>query len=330
MAKGEKQKQKLFRLLEIFMKETDEAHGLSMKDIQSRLEDFGISAERKSLYDDIITLGEMGFAIDILPTKPPRYTLRERLFEMSELKVLVDAVESSRFITGETSRKIIEKLRLFAGRYHSGELSRSVYVEDRVKTANDSTLANIDLIHKAINSGNKLVFKYFDYNKEKKKTFRHDGRPYTVSPAALLWSEEKYYLVALDEDADRIKNFRVDKMEDLVIHDSKRSEEVLSHNFNPAEYSRKIFGMYGGEEELVTLECRERLSGAVIDRFGTEPTFFSTDFGFRFSARVMVSPTFYSWVLSFGKDMRIVAPDRVREGLISTLDEVRKAYVDEA
>ena len=150
--------------------------------------------------------------------------------------------------------------------------------------------------------------------------------PYSVSPAALLWSEEKYYLVAHDGEGDVIKNFRVDKMESTEILDKPRSEQVLSKNFNPAEYSRKIFGMYGGKEELVTCECRERLSGVMIDRFGIEPTFFSTDFGFRFSARVMVSPTFYSWVLGFGKDVRILGPAYVRDGIVKSLKEVSETY----
>ena len=329
MARSEKQKQKLFRLLEIFMRDTDESHGVSMSEIISALADYGISAERKSIYDDIITLGELGFDIVTLPTRPTRYTLVSRTFELAELKLLVDAVESSRFISTDKSRDIISKLRLFAGKYHSGELSRQVYVEDRVKTENDSSIENIDIIHSAINGNKNLSFGYFDYTKEKKRVFRHDGRRYSVSPISLVWSDENYYLVAYDIMDKVMKNFRVDKMTEILVEKSDRDTEAVNARFNPAEYSRKIFGMYGGREELVTLECREHLAGVVIDRFGMGFTFFKTDFGFRFSPRVIVSPTFFAWVMGFGDDMRIIAPDEVRCELLARLDKISLYYKDE-
>ncbi len=326
MPRSEKQKQKLIRLLEIFINETDESHGLSMKEILSRLDALGISAERKSIYDDIITLGELGFDIITLPEKPPKYTLAARPFELAELKLLVDAVESSKFITREQSRAIIEKLKAFAGKYHSHELSRQVYVEDRIKTANGFSFENIDLIHKAINANKMISFAYFDYTKEKRRVLRHDGRRYEVSPYALLWSDENYYLVAYDKGADTSKNFRVDKMMGIEISENKREEKISSVKFNPAEYSRKIFGMYGGREELVTIECREHLAGVIIDRFGSGATFFPTDFGFRVSLRVMVSPTFFAWLLGFGKDMKILSPDSVRRELFERLDDIKANY----
>ena len=326
MARSEKQKQKLFRILEILMRETDDEHGLSINEIISRLEEYGISAERKSLYDDFHVLEDLGFDLAKTETRPPCYKLDTKIFELAELKMLVDAVQSSKFLTAKKSREIIEKLGLFAGVHRSRELSRQVYVEDRIKTMNTAALYSIDAIHTAINSGKKLSFKYFDYNGEKKKILRHDGEPYTVSPCALIWDDEKYYLVAYDERDLIIKNFRVDKMQDVLSLDEPRARAEALERFNPADYSRKIFGMYGGREELVTLECREKLAGVVIDRFGTEPLFIKTDFGFKVSLRVMVSPTFFSWVLSFGDDMRILAPATVRTELIEVLTRVKKNY----
>lgn len=326
MAKRENQKQKLFRLLEILMRETDEDHGLSMSEIISRLEEYGISAERKSIYDDFLTLEELGFYVSHTPTKPPKYKLETKIFELAELKMLVDAVQSSKFITAKKSREIIGKLELFAGSHRSRELSRQVYVEDRIKTVNPSSIYSIDSIHSAINEDKKLSFKYFDYDGEKKKVFRHGGKPYIVSPCALLWDDEKYYLVAYDEEAEMIKNFRVDKMQDTALLMLARSHGGKLDHFNPADYSKKIFGMYGGREELVTIECREKLAGVVIDRFGPDPVFTKTDFGFKFSMRIMVSPTFFAWVLGFGEDMRIIAPEGVKKEFLDNLRKISSNY----
>ena len=326
MAKRENQKQKLFRLLEILMRETDDDHGLSMSEIISRLEEYGISAERKSIYDDFLTLEELGFYVSHTSTKPPKYKLENKIFELAELKMLVDAVQSSKFITAKKSREIIGKLELFAGSHRSRELSRQVYVEDRIKTVNPASIYSIDAIHAAINDDKMLSFKYFDYDGEKKKVFRHSGKPYTVSPCALLWDDEKYYLVAYDEEAELIKNFRLDKMVETSVIAEFRTHGGGLDRFNPADYSKKIFGMYGGREELVTLECREKLAGPVIDRFGTDPVFNKTNFGFKFSIRIMVSPTFFAWVLGFGEDMRIIAPEEVKKEFLDNLRKISSNY----
>lgn len=326
MPRSEKQKQKLIRLLEIFIRETDENVGITMSEIIEKLSAYGINAERKSIYDDLMTLAELGFDVITLPTRPPKYTLKSRPFEFAELKMLVDAVETSRFITREKSKELIEKLRRFAGKSRSGELRRLVYVEDRVKTENDLSIENIDLIHKAINDNKQITFKYFDYTGDKKRIFRHDGLRYRVSPEALIFSEENYYLVAYDSEAEKKKHFRVDKMCDIIISEEKREEAVSSQRFNPAEYSRKLFGMYGGREELVTLECREHLAGVMIDRFGKQHTFFKTPFGFKVSLRVVPSPNFYGWVLGFGRDMKILSPEWVKGELLDRLSEIEGVY----
>ena len=326
MAKSEKQKQKLFRLIEILMRESDDTHGLSMPEIISALAEYGISAERKSIYDDIITLGELGFDVITLPTRPPKYSLATRHFEISELKMLADAVASSKFITTEKSRELIDKLRVFAGKYRAGELSRQVYVEDRVKTMNDLGIENIDLVNRAVNENKKITFRYFDYGVTKERVFRHGGAEYVVTPLSLVRNDENYYLVAYDGRDSVNKNFRIDKMADVTVTGEPRDKAALEKRFNPAEYSNKVFGMYGGREELVTLECRERLSGVIIDRFGREPSFIKSDFGFRVSLRVMISPNFFAWVLGFGGDMRIIAPAAVRSEMLEILKATMEIY----
>ncbi len=326
MPKSEKQKQKLFRIIEILMRETDEEHGLTITDIISFLSEFGIKAERKSIYDDFLVLDELGFPIGKIPTRPPRYTLEERIFELPELKMLVDAVESSKFITGRKSREIIEKLEIFAGRHRSGELSRQVYVEDRIKTENSATIYSIDAIHSAINEKRKLSFKYFNYNGEKKKIYRNSDTPYTVSPCALLWRDENYYLVAVDGKDGVIKNFRVDRMEKVSACSEASEFDDRLQSFNPADYSKKIFGMYGGQEELVTLECRDKLAGAMLDRFGMDIVLSKTDFGFKFSTRLIPSPQFYAWVLAFGSDIKILAPDSAKRDFVGKMREILDNY----
>ncbi len=326
MPRSEGQKQKLFRLLEIFIRDTDESHGVSMAEIVEKLALCGVKAERKSIYDDLLTLSELGFDVITLPEKPPKYTLLTRPFEFAELKMLVDAVETSKFITKERSGELIEKLRGYAGKYRSGELRRSVYIEDRVKTENDLSVGNIDQIHCAINENKKINFKYFDYGGDKKPYFRHNGEPYIASPEALILDDENYYLVAYDEEAGKKKHFRVDKMCEIVLIDEKRHTSVSGERFNSAQYSRKLFGMYGGREELVTLECREHLAGVIIDRFGKDQSFFKTPFGFKVSVRVVLSPNFYGWVLGFGSEMRILTPESVKTELLELLSTVKSIY----
>ncbi len=311
MPKPENQKLKLPRLLEILFDETDADSGISMPEIISRLAEYGISAERKSIYDDFRALETLGFPVEMLGGKPPKYILAERIFELPELLLLVDAIESSKFITAEQSRKLIAKLQRFAGSRAAVKLSRSVYIEDRVKTVNKTTLYTVDCIHEALNDKKTIAFAYFDYDGNKNKVLRHGGEKYRVTPKALVWNDENYYLSAFDEAEGKMKNFRVDKMAMPEILPEPPSEAAMKTAFNPAEYSKKVFGMYGGEETLVTLEFAERLSGVMIDRFGTEPVFIKREEQIRTSVRVMVSPTFFSWIFSFGGEVRIISPEPV-------------------
>jgi len=329
MARNENGKQKLIRLIEILIRHTDEEHGLTVAEIIGKLSDYGISAERKSLYNDFAVLEEIGIPVLKTKSRQTRYYIDFCVFELAELKMLVDAVQSSKFITAKKSRDIISRLEGFTSIHRRAELSRQVYVEDRVKTANPASMYTVDSVHNAINSDRRLKFRYFEYDSEKKKRLRRDGQFYSVSPLALIWSEENYYLVAYEEEAEKVKHFRIDKMLDVSILDEKRAKCEACERFSPSDYSRKVFGMYGGREELVTLECRERLAAIMIDRFGTEPTFHKTDFGFKFSIRLMVSPTFFAWVMGFGDEMKINAPESVRTELLSMLTKTAQLYKEE-
>ena len=329
MPRNENGKQKLIRLIEILVRYTDEEHGLTIAEIIEKLSEYGISAERKSLYDDFLVLEEIGLPVSKTKGKQTRYSIDYCVFELAELKMLVDAVQSSKFITAKKSRDIISRLEGFTSVHKSRELSRQVYVEDRVKTANNASLYTVDSVHTAINADSRLRFHYFEYDSEKKKNFRRDGAFYTVSPLSLIWSDENYYLVAYEEESDKIKHFRIDKMQDVSVTEEKRSKCKACESFNPSDYSRKVFGMYGGREELVTLECREKLAGVMIDRFGTDYTFHKTEFGFKFSLRVMLSPTFFAWVLGFGDNIRILSPDSAREELLAIITKTAALYSED-
>lgn len=326
MKQGAYTKEKLFRLLFYLMRETDEVHGVTVNDMIDHLSTFEIHAERKSLYDDLFTLGALGFPVGRLGTRPERYYLEERVFEMSELKLLVDAIQSSKFVTKERSRALIEKLSRFAGRHKAGELSRFVYVDHRAKTDNTAVLETIDLLHTALRENRQISFCYFDYTSKKSKRYHRNGARYRLSPYALLWKEENYYLVAYDEREDRLKHFRVDKIDALAMESAATVRPEAYARFDPADYAGRAFAMYGGEEELVSFRCAERLAGVMIDRFGMEPTFLPEGDTFRFTLRVMLSPNFYAWVMSFGADLEILSPPSVRESMRARLDEVAALY----
>ena len=326
MARGENQKQKLFRILEILMEKTDEENGITVNELIEELEMLGIHAERKSIYDDFATLEELGFPVFRLYGNPPSYTLGERIFELSELKMLVDAVNSSKFITAEKSGEIIEKLRIFAGKGGKRELSRYIHVGDRAKRENVFSMYTIDAVHKAIRENRRIVFAYTEYTAAKKRVLKHGGELYDVSPKALIWSDGNYYLVGFYEKAGILKHFRVDKMYKTTMSENPTSIAAANIKLNFSDFSHKIFGMYRGEEVLVTIDAKEHLAGAVIDKFGSGVTFMKSELGFTFRARVMLSPVFYSWVMGFGGDMIILSPDVAREGIRDMAEKILNTH----
>lgn len=325
MAKSENQKLKLIRLLEILMRRTDDEHGIDMAEIISALSEYGISAERKSVYADMDCLSELGFEVlKMTDVKPPKYALVGRYFESAELKMLVDAIEAAKFIPQSKCREIVKKLELFAGKKGARDLSRRVYVDDRAE--NKSILYAVDAIHTAINSSVVVKFKYFKYNVEKKKEYHKGGAHYFVSPLSLVWNDENYYLIAFDEDEGIVKNFRVDKMEGVVLTETLRSSSALECEIDPGSYTRKVFGMYRGREVLVTLECDDSLAGVIIDRFGKNVLFERRDGTFLVRLKINVSPNFFAWVAGFGKDMRILAPTDVRDEFLNHIKAISELY----
>ncbi len=326
MAKSSSQKLKILYLMKIFLERTDCEHSLTLAEIIKLLADENISAERKSLYDDINTLRAYGMNIETVRDSSVRYYLESRLFELPELKLLVDAVQASKFITAKKSGELIKKLEKFSSTYEAMRLNRQVYVSNRIKAMNESIYYNVDFIHNAINDNKKITFKYYEWTPEKEKRLRHDGALYSVSPWALTWDDEYYYMIAYDSAVSKIKHYRVDKMIKISISDEKREGSEVFEDFDMAIYSKQTFGMFGGELTTVRIECDNSLAGVVIDRFGTDVTMLPRGEKFEASIRVMVSPTFISWALGFGSKLKILSPTPVAEMLKDTAKAALSMY----
>lgn len=314
MAKSEGQKLKLLYIVKMLEEHSDENHPLSTAEIIKRLDALGIHSERKSIYDDIAKLCDFGYdIIQIQSRLGGGYYLAEREFELPELKLLVDAVQSSRFITTKKSRELIKKLENKAGKYDAGKLQRQVYVAGRIKTENESIYYNIDNIHRAIQENRQIKFLYLDWNLKKEMVPRQNGQK-TVSPWALIWREENYYLAAYDSADKIMKHYRVDKMGQAEVLEVQREGLEQFSKMDLAAYTNQTFGMYGGEEETVTLQFPNRLVGVVLDRFGKEADLRPMpDETFRIRAKVAVSGQFFGWLAGIGKEAKIVSPETVKE-----------------
>ena len=328
MAKGANQKIKILYLMQILLHETDEEHGLTLAQISEMLSARGIDAERKTLYDDIEILRVFGLDIEKRKEKNTvKYYVVSRDFELPELKLLVDAVQSSKFITHKKSNELIKKIEGFASKYDSQQLQRQVFVANRIKAMNESIYYTVDYIHEAINKDVKVSVKYFNWNEKKEKVLRHDGNSFVISPWALTWDDENYYLIGFDSFDGIIKHYRVDKMLGISLTDEKRDGAQLFKNFDMALYSKKTFGMYGGKDETVTLRCKNSLAGVVIDRFGSDvPIIIDGDGYFKVNVKVQISPLFISWVMNFGEDIMVLSPDYVKHELVNTANKILSMY----
>lgn len=329
MPRASRQKLKMLYLRDFLLQNTDENHAVTIKEIIEYLESCGITAERKSLYDDIALLRSAG--LDILSEKDgltTKYHVVSGDFELSELKLLVDAVQGSRFITEKKSKELIRKLESLCSRYNAYELERQLTVSGRIKSMNESIYYNVDKIHAAIRDNVQITFRYFDYNVQKEKVYRHNSMWYRVSPFALIWDNENYYLVAFDSANREIRHYRVDKMALLEPLDKRREGREQFEKIDVSAYATKVFSMFGGESVKVRLEFAESLVGVVLDRFGKD-TFLSQSGRqgyFTFEAEIVVSPQFYGWLFSFGDQAEIRTPQSVRDGFASFLEATGKVY----
>ena len=327
MPKSRNQKAKLLFLLQLLMERTDETHRVSMEDILNYLAANDISAERKSIYADIEALKSFGYDILFQKGKEGGYFLASREFELPELKLLTDAVLASRFMTSKKSQELIKKLARLTSKNEAVKLNRQLYVANRNKAVNENIYYSVDQIHEAIASNVKIQFQYFEWNVDKTMQLRRDGEFYRVSPWRLLWDDENYYLIAFDDRDQMIKHFRIDKMLQVSLTKETREGKESFDGFDLARYSRKTFGMFAGESQIVTLRCKNHLAGVMIDRFGQDATMRKIDEEhFSLRAEVAVSPQFFGWITGFGPAVKIQKPEGVCREYETWLGEILKQY----
>ena len=330
MTEANKQRLKLLYLMKIFSEETDDNHMLTLPQIIGKLKAYGVDVERKTLYQDFVLLRDFGF--DIVRVKTQRnhyYHIGNREFELPELKLLVDSVQSAKFITKKKSNTLIHKLEGMVSKYEARQLQRQVIISGRVKAMNESIYFNVDKLHEAIGTGSQIRFKYYRWNINKEMELRKAGDWYEVSPWALMWDDENYYLVAYDAESKKIKHYRVDKMMQISVVDKKREGKEQFKAFDMPRYTKSLFGMYGGEEVRVTLEVENQMVGILIDRFGKDIPIKPVDKNhFRTIVNVAVSGQFLGWIMALDEGVTIVGPEKVLECMKQKIGLLNKVYKD--
>ena len=301
--------------------QTDDTHALTMPQIIAELAKYDIEAQRKSVYDDPDALDYFG--IEIIREQEgfrTYYHCGNRDFEIAELKILVDAIQSSKFISEKKTKELIKKLEKNVSTYDSQMLDREVKVTGRVKNMNESIYYVVDAIHTAIGENKAIQFKYFSWNVKGEEEFRRDGAFYNVSPWALHFDDERYYLIGYDHDKKEMRHFRVDKMRDVSVVDKKRKGKTEFSKQDRAKYNEQYFRMYGGDFATVTLRCKNEMANVIIDQFGKNVNLMKVDEDF-FDVRVnvAVSSQFLAWVIALEGGVTIVGPDYVKEKMKNLL-----------
>lgn len=327
MAKSGMQKMKVLLVMRELLEKTDEDHPVSTSELVSMLGKNGISAERKSIYHDIETLKAFGLDIENRRESPSGYYIASRDFELPELKLLVDAVQCARFITRKKSEELIRKLENLTSRHEAEQLHRQVFVVNRIKARNENIYYSVDKIHTAISQNAKIRFQYYEWTVSKEMRLRKGGMFYEISPWALTWDDENYYMVGYDNTEKMIKHYRVDKMIKLEIMKVSREGKELFSRFDLASYSRKVFGMFGGKEEKVRLICKNELAGVIIDRFGKDiPLCPIGNCYFVVTVQVNVSQQFFGWLFALGDGVKIDNPSSVAEQFERQMKKVANNY----
>ena len=328
MARSANQKLKLLLLRQYLERNSDEEHPVSTAQLLEYLASEGISAERKSIYSDMEAL--QSFGLDLIRVRDGNssgWYIGERVFQLPELRLLADSVQSSRFITRRKSMELIAKLEGLASVHQAKSLRRQVVVKNRIKAMNESIYYLVDELHAAINGDKLIRFHYAGYDGHGRRVLRRGGAWYDVSPYALLWDDENYYMIGYDSQAEIIKHFRVDKMTDITVLDKKRSGHEVLGNVDMSEYTDTHFDMFSGSSAAVRLKFDNSLAGAVIDRFGKNIMLVPFDKGhFTVTVSVAVSPRFFGWLCGFGEKVEIIAPDKVVDEMREFVNGICRLY----
>ncbi len=305
-------KARILYILKILIQETDEDHYITVQQIIDRLAEHGISAYRKTVISDIQQLSEFGFNIVCVKSSQNRYHINNGIFTLSELKLLVDAVEVSQFITQSKSAELIGKLSDLTSSYNADNLCRHIYLSRRMKSDNEEIYDVVDKIHTAIHADKQITFLYYEYDNRKNKVLRNNGERYSLSPYAMTWEDSRYYVIGFSLKRDKVITFRADRMSEIKVTENICVPPPV--DFKVADFVGKVFRMYDDKTVTVTLKCKNRVMKSVIDRFGmdvdTEP--YADGQHFKVIVEVSAGQTFFGWVFQFGGDIQIVKPDKIK------------------
>ena len=331
-------KMKLLMLQKILKEQTDDEHFLTANQLVERLRVVGISAERKGIYDDIKALNTYYKPADKRKAERAQkiemdeegrgYYLTNRLFSVSDLKLMIDAIQSSKFLSDAKTLELIEALETLCSKHQAQGLKRQVIVSNRVKNMNTKVHNNVDHLNYAIVEDWKVKFKYFDYDTKQQRVFRKKGGWYIISPFALVYCDDNYYLLGYDAEKEKIMNYRVDRMAYVSVQEGmiREGKDVFAA-LDIAQYQRYTFSMYGGDVQRVTMRFRNTMMNAVIDKFGKLGYVSEVDKDhFEVTVPVAVSPQFFGWVFGLGNYVTIVGPENVKEKMTKMLVSVRNRY----
>ena len=330
MSAGDNQRLKLIYLEEIFRRETDENHGLTVAELADMLSEKGVNAERRTLYKDIEALRIAGMDINTTANRGPgcRYWLGQRDFELPELRLMVDSVQAARFMTEAKSRELIEKIEGLTSRHEARRLHRQVYLTGKVKSDNRQIYYSIFRIQDAIDAGRRITFRYWQWDTDKRQKLRRDGEAYEVTPLGLVWDSEYYYLIARMGREASPRQYRVDKMKDIEITEAPGVRDTKADAAELAAYTSSLFGMYSGEQTDVTLLCRNSMAGVIIDRFGKSVMIIPRDEEhFTVSVKVALSPQFLGWITGLEGAVTVAAPEKALEKMRELAAIMQEQYL---
>ncbi len=328
MAQTGRKKLKMLHMAQLLLEQTDAEHGLTTPQIIEELARRGVSAERKTIYDDLDALREFGLDVRRLSNGThARYAVVGRDFQAQELLLMADAVQSCRFLTEEASAGLVERIAKLGSSYAAESLMKSLHVQGRVKSQKDSVFGNLDIIQRAIDAGRKVSFHYSKFDEAKRSTLLHDGKLYLETPVHLFYSDAEYYLVAWNDEGSKYKHYRVDRMCDIEVSDEPATSNEQTTNFDAAEYQKGCFDMYGGKPVQATLLVEGRAMSVIVDRFGQDVPYRPDGQGrCRVSVCVSATPTFFGWLAILGRDARIEAPASLREKYAAYLRDILGQY----
>ena len=320
-------KAKILHLQDILLRETDDEHGLTMPQLIERLQKRGISAERKAIYDDLEVLSAYGLDIIIRRSARTEYAIGTRQFQFPELMLLVDAVQSSRFLTKKKSKELIGKLQDLTSTHNKKLLQKSMHVEGRIKMQNESIYYNIDTIQDAIRRKKKIVFHYFKHGIDKQQVLRRDGKQYKENPVDLIYRDDYYYLITYNDKYEDFVRYRVDRMTRIIETDEPITGTMAIKSFDAQEFSSRAFGMFGGETMHAVLAVDQSLIGSIIDRFGKEVVVYKIDEDTaRVHVSILKSGVFFGWLAQFGNKIRIEGPEQLAQEYRDYLQSIIEAY----